>query len=1032
MTTRAIFTGKVDHRYAWIGNDAEGSVDFFSELAAMLSAATTSIALSTMTFNYGVGPSAPPADAKVEAIAALLAQKAAAGLDVRIVGNGAHRWQAGYFRAQRGGAHVADNNLSALLHRISFQSSTAAPPGFIVDRGEVFGPRGGGLSYGWAQDMTAAVGVKGSPDATFTSPLLRECYGLPNSQGPRTWSIELPAGHYYVLVATGEAAYNSKSFVLAQGQTIFLRRSGGVYQYFEHTDTGAGEFSCSSVDGGTDSSGSSPTGLPMARRLEVTAASGRLELTIGKEGQPSWSSVCYIEIYRASSVHPFGDPGLDPTLVQERSLHHTKFILTDAATTSAKLWTGSHNMTPVDPAAADVRSEDAIVTSEPAICAAFRSELDQWWGGSSGPPNAALARSGIFKGPSTASGTMPGVLPGTTASWSVYFSPSSQSPGGFSMYQTVADHLGPASAGTGDVLLLMEQLTDGGTYQGPNGSFPSSTALVSLLKTKVSAGTSLRATIGDTSPTESIFTSFAGVANATVQPWGRIHDKVALVDALHDNPTRARGKVLCGSMNWSQSALHVNDEQSLFIGDPALANQFLQRAAMAFDEAGIELSRAADCVVVLDRSYSMNDPVAGGATKIAAARVAAKLFLDMLAADGTHRVALVRFGATVEPFVPPSTLASLTAATKPTLSAAIDGTTATLPIGSSTCYGLALQAAFGLLTSTTSVARKMVVFLTDGKENTAPMAGTTYPAMASAGIEIHTTSFGVFGADASGPNAILAQMALASGGSFGQVDDDTVHLQKRFAAVARDAMGMITILDPTWVLGADESLSQPFPVDMRRGTLVIVLLWGTQNGVPRDVTLIPPWGGKLTARTAGVSRTLGEGYEVYRISLDRIAKPRRDVRGTWSISATAPKGRTEGWRVDLCVFASDTGPGRLVAELTPRGGTAELLVRAFAGAKIAEAKVKAMHVRAPLLRGGKRKAPKPSTIRLGRPRASGRELVGVTGAELDLAEPGVHEVRLVVEGTAEVEADPAQGRSATISVPFRRERALTWFVPESS
>jgi hypothetical protein len=348
MTTRVVFTGKVDHRFAWIGNDAEGDVDIFTEIAAMISAATTNVGLSTMTFNYSTDATATPADTKVGAVAALLAQKASAGLDVRIVGNGGHRWQAGYFRAQRGGAQVADNNLPALIHRISFQSSAAAPPGFLIDNGAVYGPRGGGHTYGWDQDVTAAVGVKGAPDATFTSPLLRECYARQNSQPPRTWSIALPDGHYYVLVVTGEAAFNSKSFVLAQGQTIFFRKNAGVFQYFEHTDTGAGEFSCSSVDGGADTAPPSPSGLPVARRLEVGAISGgKLNITVGKAGQPSWSSVDYIEIYRGSSAHPLGDPGLDHTRVQERALHHTKFILVDAGMSAAKLWTGSHNMTPV-------------------------------------------------------------------------------------------------------------------------------------------------------------------------------------------------------------------------------------------------------------------------------------------------------------------------------------------------------------------------------------------------------------------------------------------------------------------------------------------------------------------------------------------------------------------------------------------------------------------------------------------------------------------------------------------------------------
>jgi hypothetical protein len=435
-------------------------------------------------------------------------------------------------------------------------------------------------------------------------------------------------------------------------------------------------------------------------------------------------------------------------------------------------------------------------------------------------------------------------------------------------------------------------------------------------------------------------------------------------------------------------------------------------------------------VLVIDRSYSMNDPALGGTTKIAAARTAAKVFLDLLDPGGAHRVALVRFGTSVEPFSPPSTLAPLTAASRTALEATIDTIAATLPIGGSTCYGRALQEAFSVLTAAPGAARRMVVFLTDGKENTAPMASTVYPAMASAGIELHTTSFGTFGADPSGPNAILAEMALASGGSFGQVDDDTLHLQKRFASVARDAMGMITILDPSWVLGRGAGFAQRFPVDLRRGTLLIVVMWGGQARPP-GVTITAPWGGAVTARSPGVTRSPGDGHEVVRIELDALARSGREVRGWWSVAGRAPKDVAAGWRVELCVFASDTGPARLVAELRPAAAAADLRVRAFDGASpLAKAVWQVAHVQPAVQTARKLLRRKTSRVRLSRPPRA-RGLDGVLDGRLERLEPGVHRVRIVVEGTVAVEPEPRPRRGGELrAVPFRREREVSWFVPE--
>ena len=584
MATRILFTGKVDHKYAWPGNEAEGCVDILTELSSVISSAKKSIAVSTMTFSYRTDAGKTQADSNVENIAALLAQKASQGIDVRIMANGGHRFQSGYFRAQRGPVMLSDNNLPALVYRISFQkASSPAPSGYLVDSGAKFGARSGGLSYGWDKDVSASISPHGNPDATFTTALLRECYAASNSAGSCTWSIKLPADYYYVLVATGEAAYSSKSFVHAQGQTIFIRKNAsGKYQYYDYTDNGAGEFECSAVEGGKDQN----SGLAVSRRLQVKS-DGMLNIIVGQAGEVGYSSIDYIEIYRASDVNVYGDKGLDKKRIQERGIHHSKFILVDAGTRSQRLWTGSHNLTPVDPTSASTRSEDALLTDVPEICTAFRSEFDQWWGASSGKPDAGLARNGVFKIPVVADGTMPGHALGSKVTWGVRFSPSTTKLPGLDLYKTVSNFIAPRGSSVSDLLLVMEQFTDGGTYTGSNGTFNGPTQLVKVLKSEAQGGVLFWAMIGDQSPTESIFTDLTNIPSAKVKSLPSIHDKFAVINALKDTPAKAKGAVLFGSMNWSQGAMHVNDEQTLIIWDPWIANIFLQRAAQAAKEASI-------------------------------------------------------------------------------------------------------------------------------------------------------------------------------------------------------------------------------------------------------------------------------------------------------------------------------------------------------------------------------------------------------------------------------------------------------------
>jgi hypothetical protein len=64
---------------------------------------------------------------------------------------------------------------------------------------------------------------------------------------------------------------------------------------------------------------------------------------------------------------------------------------------------------------------------------------------------------------------------------------------------------------------------------------------------------------------------------------GLLHHKYLLVDA--DNPTWA-GVTLTGSHNWSSAAETANDENTLIVRDPDIANQYLQEFAARYYQFG--------------------------------------------------------------------------------------------------------------------------------------------------------------------------------------------------------------------------------------------------------------------------------------------------------------------------------------------------------------------------------------------------------------------------------------------------------------
>ncbi|MCA9705598.1 MAG: VWA domain-containing protein [Myxococcales bacterium] len=1006
------FTGKVDHRFAWLGNDALGSVDLLARLLTELDTATTSIELSTMTFSYD--PSASGPSATVGAIAAKLAEKAQAGVRVRIMGNAGHRFQAGYLRAMHGPVQLADQNLPALVKRVSFQSSTTAPPGWLVDRGDAYGPRTGGETYGWDADMTTRVKAHGGPSTppSFTSPILREAYAAPNDADghEREWSIQLePNSWYAVRVFCGLPSEATDNNVKAQGRMIFAKPdSSGDFLFYYHLDADAGEFVVSSVDGGTDDANG-----PRAQRVQ-TGADGKLTLQVGYQLLSQKTALAAVEIYRWSPTAADGDDFTDHRLVQRRGIHHAKFAIIDGA----RVWTGSHNITPVDVTDPHARSEDALLTDEASVVAAFRAEFDTWWGTSSLAPDPAASRTLVFKPPVLLDTTVHNPQLGESFPWKLRFHPSTNVPpstpppssasGPLDIRQFLASHLD----GVGDeVLLLLEQLTVSGTFSSTYGNYGGSTSLINALETLGSAGIRIHGLLGNRSG-DPVWTEFGGT-NVDVGASSRVHDKAVLVDALRDNPTRRQGRVLFGSSNWSQGAMHTNHEQTFIVEDPELANSYLQRAAAAFTEDGNPLEREIDCVLVVDRSYSMNDRLSDGTTsKLDLAKRAAGVFIDVLHHDLRHRVALSRFGTVAEAFVPPQVLTPLDGTSASTLVGLVDGIQASLPIASSTSYGSGLADAWSKLTAVTSPkSRRLVVFLTDGKQNAAPMADTVWPSMASEGIELHTTSFGVPSTDATGANAILHEMALGSGGSFAQVDTTLTGLQKRFADVARDALGMVTYLDPSLRLQPGQVVQSPVHVDVARGRLVFVWLW-SRGALPVEVALRLPSGSILRSGHPAVAQRLRAGHIVWHVELAKLVK--EDPQGTWVVHTQCHHQQIGASQAELMVFGpgpqADADAAHLQAELHAVKGGAVLRVRGWAQGE--PVSLDALEVTwAP---PGSSNARGLTPVPLSPIDPKARRWRGVFEAKLD-PRPGVHRVHVVLQ---------AKGRRGLV----RREQSVSFVV----
>ena len=238
-------------------------------------------------------------------------------------------------------------------------------------------------------------------------------------------------------------------------------------------------------------------------------------------------------------------------------LMHNKFFVIDArggAPESTWVWSGSWN--PTDPGTND-DYQNSIEIQDQALANVYVLEFNEMWGSSTDTPNSAVSRFGARKFDNTPHKFLIG-----GRSVESYFSPSD----GVNYHIKTTIQAAQHSISFELLTLTMDDLAAALIAQKNagikvRGDMDSNTDSGSDYGTLITAGVDLHLKTGS----------------------GLLHHKYCVVDA--ENP-HWNGMVLTGSHNWSSSAENSNNENTLLVHDPDIANQYLQEFVARYYQFG--------------------------------------------------------------------------------------------------------------------------------------------------------------------------------------------------------------------------------------------------------------------------------------------------------------------------------------------------------------------------------------------------------------------------------------------------------------
>lgn len=257
---------------------------------------------------------------------------------------------------------------------------------------------------------------------------------------------------------------------------------------------------------------------------------------------------------------PFITDTFDP-INAGNGLMHNKFAIFDFRDTSSFaddwVWTGSWNAT--DPGDND-DAQNSIEIQDKALANAYTMEFNEMWGSSTDTPDASQSRFGARKIDNTPHKFN---IEGTPVE--LYFSPSDQTT--LHIYETL-------STATSSINICMLTFTRAD--------------LAGELVLKKAAGDKVRVVMDNNTDSGNQFSFFQtnGIdvhLKGSALGSGLLHHKYAVIDG--ENP-KADEIVITGSHNWSTSAETANNENTLIIHSPHIANLYLQEFKARYLEAG--------------------------------------------------------------------------------------------------------------------------------------------------------------------------------------------------------------------------------------------------------------------------------------------------------------------------------------------------------------------------------------------------------------------------------------------------------------
>lgn len=288
-----------------------------------------------------------------------------------------------------------------------------------------------------------------------------------------------------------------------------------------------------------------------------------------------------------------------------------------------------------------------------------------------------------------------------------------------------------------------------------------------------------------------------------------------------------------------------------------------------------------DIMLVIDHSGSMGEPASTGVgTKMAEAREAASLFVQLVRLNAGDRLGMVSFSTTATNPVDeaPGNVNNGKRMQLVGPAPYTGGKIGALAPDAATSIGAGIQQAMSVLPAGTGNQR-VVLLLTDGMQNTWPMIADVEGLLGN--TVVHAIGFG---SEAQLDGVLLNRLAHAHGGLYTRAKDG-LDLKKFFGLAFGNIFGNGALADPTLVLdaGVEEATAIEFNVcDEERITAVVG--WGAPNE-RLEVDLISPAGAVIGAGTATTESDAGMTWSFIKAPLP-IGGERE---GAWKLRVRRPK-----------------------------------------------------------------------------------------------------------------------------------------------